>query len=391
MLESTYGDTHSHVSMGDARTNLYNAVERALKSHNPVLIPTFSVGRAQMLALLFAERLKYLPQAIENNVNVVLDGMAQEATQLYHAHVTDETYVDESIVNLVTESGVSQPFLPDQTVQPDSDDDRERLLDGFNSYTGENIPLILAPSGMLTGGHSPRYLTEFAARYDEANVFLTGYQANGTTGRALYNAVEGGADSVTVDMDTGPFGTDWPESDRVQWTTDGETGDRLVRVKLPVSWVDTVGGLSGHAARHGLRDFAHDVSPETIGLVHGSEYAQNSFAKHLAKNISGIEQATRSRLLTPIPVSSDISLDTAVVTPDHYASDEKSLYDQLDHLHEMISALGEEVADVRNAERSEQEIRALVRDELREIIDESEALGDMEDLDRGADRATGTD
>jgi len=369
VLESTYGGLHSHTSMSDARTELYRAVERALKNREPVLIPTFAVGRAQTLSLLFTERLNTLPDHIEREVNVVLDGMAQEATDRYHVHVTDSDYVDESIVNRVEESGWTQPFLPDGTIRPESDSDRERILDEFDPVNGENIPLILAPSGMLTGGHSSRYLAEFVARYDDANVFLTGYQANGTAGRTLHNALDGGAERATVEMDTGPFGTEFPDSDDITWWTDKETGERLVRATVPTDWLTAADGLSGHAARHGLRQFARDVGPATISLVHGPDYAQENLAQHLAENVSGVEQVTRSRLLTPIPVTRDVALDTASVTPEHFDSDKETYGDQLEHLHELVGALGEEVADVRGGrEWTEAELRELVRDELRDLV-----------------------
>jgi len=371
VLESTYGGLHSHTSMSDARTELYRAVERALKNREPVLIPTFAVGRAQTLSLLFSERLNSLPDHIEAEVQLVLDGMAQEATDRYHVHVTDDDYVAESIVNRVRESGWNQPFLPPNTIRPENDAERERILDEFDPVNGENIPLILAPSGMLTGGHSSRYLAEFAARYDDANVFLTGYQANGTAGRTLQNALDGGAEQVTVEMDTGSFGTDFPETDDVVWATDTETGERVVRATVPTDWLTTADGLSGHAARHGLRQFARDVGPETISLVHGPDYAQQDLAQHLAENVSGVGQVARSRLLTPIPVSRDVDLDTASVSPDQFEKDEETYGDQLEHLHELVGALSEEVADARTGrEWTEAELREMMREEARAVLAE---------------------
>ena len=378
MLESTYGALHSHTGMSDARTSLYRAVERALKNREPVLIPTFAVGRAQTLSLLFTERLKQLPDHIESEVQLVLDGMAQDATQLYHTHVADDTYVDESIVNRVIESGLTQPFLPEGTIRPESDADRERLLDDFNPETGENIPLILAPSGMLTGGHSPRYLAEFVARYESANVFLTGYQAKGTTGRTLQNALDLGGERVTVGMDTDPFGTDWLDSDDVVWSTDADTGERVTRATIPTDWLTTVDGLSGHAAQDGLLKFARDVGPTTISLVHGPDYAQEQLVQHLAGNVTGVEQVTRSRLLTSIPVSREFDLDTGAATPEMYDNEQDSISDQLEHLHELVGGLGAEVAEARTGhEWTEAQLREMVREEIRRVLDE-DGGGDVE-------------
>jgi len=150
MLESTYGATHSHTSMSDARTALWRDIERALQTREPVLIPTFAVGRAQTLLLTLSERLHTLSADLRDRVEVVLDGMAVDATTIYHEYVTDESYVSESLVNRVEESGMTEPFLPETLTTPTSDQDRLEVLD--RAARGDSVPIIVSPSGMLTGG-----------------------------------------------------------------------------------------------------------------------------------------------------------------------------------------------------------------------------------------------
>lgn len=370
VIESTYGSKHSHTSMSDARTEVYNAIERALKSREPVVIPTFAVGRAQTLLLLLTERLHTLPNNLDEDITLVLDGMAQEATQLYHTHTSDESYFDESIVNRV-ENGTDTLFLPEGTELPESDEDRNRILEEFNPETGENIPVVIAPSGMLTGGHSPRYITEFAARYDDANIILTGYQAVGTGGRALQAATESGADEVTVEFDTDPFDMDWPESDDVVWSTD-EDGERVVRARIPTDWVKLVDGLSGHASQYTLLEFARDVSPETISLVHGPDHSQEALAQHFATNIESVDQVARSRMLTPIEVTRDPDLETASLSEDMFEPNRNDTYkEQFENLYELVSVLTDDVASVRNdAITNEDVIRDILREELETILQE---------------------
>ncbi|WP_330632110.1 MBL fold metallo-hydrolase [Halocatena halophila] len=366
VLESTYGDTHSHTAIADARSTLYSAVERAIQNREPVLLPTFAVGRAQSLLLLFAERLHMLSDELHDRVRLVVDGMAQEATEIYHEYVTDDTYMDESIVNRVTDSGWEEPFLPPSTTFPDSDEDRQRLL--AETKRGEIVPVIIAPSGMLTGGNSPRYLVEFGARFDAATVLLTGYQALNTTGRALQNQQKAKDDTLTITTAAEPFGTDWPESPAVTWTSTGsdDPTERVTRATIPADWVETVDGLSAHAAQHGLLEFARTVGPDTIGLVHGPEYAQANFGTHLAANVAGLEQATRCRLLTPMVVGQSESLQTAAVSPEMLErTGYQELDEQLDQVYDQLVALNEEVAAARNdTGLSEAEIREIVRDEL---------------------------
>jgi|GEM_PF-980037 len=362
-LESTYGGTHSHTSFSDAQTTIYHAVERALNNREPVLIPTFAVGRAQTLQLLFADRLHTLPGDLTDRVRLVVDGMAQEATDLYHEYVTDADYMAESVVNRAVESGHETPFSPPQVVFPESDADRRAILEDVDPASGGKIPVIIAPSGMLTGGNSPRYLVELAARFHSATVLLTGYQAQQTTGRTIQNQVDAETAEVEFTTDAEPFGTDWPAADNVTWITTDGAPEPTTRVTIPNDWVSMVGGLSGHAAQPGLLEFTRTVDPETIALIHGPDYAQEHLANHLAKNVESVENVTRSRRLTPIPIERETEPDTAALSPEMFDGEHESAYDQLEDVFEVLAALNEEVADARS-KRSEAEIRAIVRDEL---------------------------
>lgn len=99
--------------------------------------------------------------------------MAQEATEVYQEYIRDTTFMDESMVNRIVESGHEMPFRPAVAEFPVTDADRRAILD--ESDATRTGPIIIAPSGMLTGGNSPRYLTEFVARFDRTKLLLTGY------------------------------------------------------------------------------------------------------------------------------------------------------------------------------------------------------------------------
>ncbi|SEP98694.1 MBL fold metallo-hydrolase [Natrinema salaciae] len=364
LLESTYGATHSHTSFDDAQAAIYEAVERALNDRKPVLIPTFAVGRAQTLQLLFSNRLHTLPNDLGDRVRLVVDGLAQEATALYHEYVTSE-YVDDAIANRARESGDATPFSPPQVEFPQSDADRRAILEDADPATGGRVPIIVAPSGMLTGGNSPRYLVEMASRFHAATVLLTGYQAQQTVGRTIRNQVDAGTDEVRFTTDADPFGTDWPAADTVTWIATEDGSEPRTRVTIPSEWVATVDGLSGHAAQHGLLEFARTVDPETIALIHGPDYAQEHLGNHLAKNVDSVGSVTRSRRLTPIAVEREGDPETAALSPELFESDHETAYDQLEDVFELLAALNEDVAAARtDTGRSEAEIRAIVRDEL---------------------------
>ena len=365
ICESTYGAKHSHKSLSDAETGFFSAIERAIKSHEPVLITTFAVGRAQSILRMLANRLHQLPGNLAQKVTLVLDGMAQETTDQYHTFVRNKTYFDESVVNYTYESGDEQPFLPQGVKCPDCDNERADLLNAFDPDTGENIPVVIAPSGMLTGGHSPRYLVEYIARYDNARVLLTGYQAQGSLGRLLQNALKTDKPAVSAETDAEPFRTEWPDSYTVTWITDEETNERVTRFACPTEWVETIDGLSAHASQHGLLDYARDVGPDTVALVHGPAYAQEHLGQHFVENIEGIEQVTRGRLLTPIPVEHDTELDTATLVPEKHENQAKTVRDELDTVRESVRSIGNEVAAAKHeGGLSETEIREIVRDEI---------------------------
>jgi metallo-beta-lactamase family protein len=224
---------------------------------------------------------------------------------------------------------------------------------------------------MLSGGNSPRYLTEFAARYSAANVILTGYQAVGTTGRTLQNHLKAGDEEATVTTEANPFATDWPASADVEWTTierdDGAGRRRVTRATIPTDWIHMTEGLSGHASQQGLRRFARDVSAPTVALVHGPDHAQDHLARDFVENLTTVEEVTRARLLTPIAVDQALNIEMASISSEQAESSSQDLRDRVDRLNETVSRLNEELADLRTGSNlSENEVREIIRDEIAE-------------------------
>jgi metallo-beta-lactamase family protein len=366
VLESTYGSLHSHPSITDARTELFEAVSHAVERNKPVLIPTFAVGRAQMLTLLLAERYSSLP-GDGADINIILDGMAQEATQIYKTHISDNRYYDESIVNRV-ENGSKHILEPPEIHRPDSDADRRQVLDNFSPESETGVPVIIAPSGMLTGGNSPRYLAELVTRYDDAQVILTGYQAVGTTGRAIQNAKQAGEQEVGIEVDANPLEADWKASDKVVWKTN-EDGEQVTRVKFPTEWAKTIEGLSGHASQHNLLSFARDVRPETVSLVHGPAYAQEDLSQFLINNVDSTSEITRSRLLTPIEVTYDPDIKSASLEQETIENKGHQDFEKMfEDVHESLAMMNKSVSEVKqNAITTESEVKAIMREVLEDM------------------------
>jgi len=167
VMESTYGDRiHSKdlvsFQLGEAITN-------ALRLKGNILIPSFAVGRAQELMHLVNElkRGNKIP-----DVPVYLDTpMGANATGIFKKypswHKLTPTQCNSIFENVTIVSGFAETL---------------EVIDKPGSK------IVIAASGMLTGGRVLYYLEKYLE--DRRNtILLTGYQAEGTRGRALQNGV----------------------------------------------------------------------------------------------------------------------------------------------------------------------------------------------------------
>lgn len=163
VMESTYGD-RAHIDV-DPISELASALERAIADDGIVVIPTFAIGRAQTLMLLIA-RLKARGELPD--VPVFLDSpMAIDATELYVRYASEHRLSAEECRAMF--AGVTYVRTADQS----------KALDDLRSSA-----IILAASGMATGGRVVHHLKMFAP--DARNlILLSGYQAGGTRGAAL--------------------------------------------------------------------------------------------------------------------------------------------------------------------------------------------------------------
>lgn len=173
VVESTYGNrTHP---AADPLERLGGIIARTAQRGGVVVIPTFAVGRSQAL-LLGIHRLKQrgvLPAHLPVFLN---SPMAVDATSVYRRHRLEHRLPPaecEAMCHAAT-------FV--NTVE-----ESKRL----NQRRGPMV--ILAGSGMATGGRVVHHLKAFAPDPNNAIVFA-GFQAGGTRGASL----EAGADAVKI-------------------------------------------------------------------------------------------------------------------------------------------------------------------------------------------------
>ena len=222
LLESTYGD-REHRSHEGTLDEFARLLDAAAREGANVIVPVFAVGRAQEVLHHLARfehegRLQPRP--------VFLDSpMAISVTELYDRHT------DSLAPELLAELEAGLPPTP-RSFKVCRTPEQSMAL---NEKRGI---VILAASGMCDAGRVVHHLKHNLWR-PEAHVVIVGFQARGTTGRALVD----GARKVRIL---------------------GETV--VVRAQ-----VHTVGGFSAHADREELARWAGPMlrGGARLALVHG--------------------------------------------------------------------------------------------------------------------------
>lgn len=208
VLESTYGD-RDHRPLADTIAEFTGIVQRAVAEKGKLLVPTFAIGRAQLLLLLLADlfRKKAVPP-----FPMFLDSpMAIEATAIYQRH--PELY-DEEMRAFIRERPVREEL---HTLQlcPTAEDSRR-----INDLPGPL--LVLAGNGMCSGGRIVHHLRHNLGRPD-THVLIVGFQARGSLGRRLVERdprVRVLGDEITVRAQVhtlGGFSAHAGQTDLLKW------------------------------------------------------------------------------------------------------------------------------------------------------------------------------
>ena len=234
VIESTYGDRlHSQV---DPEAELIEPLVRALARGGVVIVPTFAIGRAQLMLHIIG-RLK--GKGAIPDVPVYLNSpMAEDATPLYQDYPGEHRLGPEDLVAM---RGVAH-FVTS--------------VEESKALNGRPGPMIiLAASGMATGGRVVHHLKAFAP--DPRNMILfTGFQAAGTRGAAML----GGAESIKC---------------HGEW--------------LPVrAEVVQLHSASSHADYRELIDWlaASPAAPRRVFVTHGEPAAADALRQHLRRAFS---------------------------------------------------------------------------------------------------------
>jgi metallo-beta-lactamase family protein len=236
-LESTYGD-RDHRPFAETVGEFIAVLRLAVAQKSKVLVPTFAVGRAQLLTALLAwifreKRVEPFP--------VFLDSpMAIAASRIYARH--PELFDDEMVAFLK-----ARPLAADlATMKMTATPEESRQINGCPGPC-----LIMAGAGMCNAGRILHHLRHNLWN-PAAHVVIAGYQGNGTLGRLLVE----GAKQVTI------F---------------GET----IAVKAQVH---TLGGFSAHAGQTDLAAWLAPLaaSQPRVFLTHGEDGPRAALAQRIA-------------------------------------------------------------------------------------------------------------
>ena len=170
VVESTYGD-REHAPHQEAVDELAAAVGEVARSKGVLLVPAFAIGRTQELVwtldqLVREGRVPRLPLFIDSP-------MATRASEVYLRH--PEAYDEET--GALLRSGESPLEYPGEeyTLTPEQS----------KAIRSHDRPfVVVASSGMLTGGRIVHHLKDFLPQASTTLLFI-GYQAEGTLGRHL--------------------------------------------------------------------------------------------------------------------------------------------------------------------------------------------------------------
>ncbi len=245
LLETTYGDREQETAPSDLADSLEKAILHALKDGGHILVPTFAIGRAQILLYLLnelveAKRLPKLPVAIDTPMGISVTETYKKFEKLY-----DREYIKK------LEQG-DDPINFDNLFAVHKTKDSYRIADLKESF------LILSGSGMCTGGRIINHLVSLLPK-PETDLIFVGYQAPGTIGHDLQKIGENKA-----------------EQDNYHYV---EIKGQRVEVRANIT---TLRGMSAHADRGELADWLSHISDiKTLALHHGEPDAQKSFANYI--------------------------------------------------------------------------------------------------------------
>ncbi|MCA9485250.1 MAG: beta-CASP ribonuclease aCPSF1 [Nanoarchaeota archaeon] len=223
-LESTYGSKNDILPpMREVDEKFLDIVKETINKKGKVLLPELGLGHSQetMLRVEEAIRLGKIPK-----IPVYVDGMIWDINAIHTAY---PDFLSANVRNQVYQD--NNPFTADIFKRIGSPAERKEVLEGGPC-------IIIATSGMLSGGASVEYFRHLA-EFENNTIIFGCFQAAGSLGRE----VKEGAKEVDLGQDFG-------------------------NQKIPVNLrVETMYGLSAHSGRNELLQFISRMQPRPKKII----------------------------------------------------------------------------------------------------------------------------
>ncbi len=250
VLESTYGD-RIHEGRETRLHRLESILCETMENRGITIIPAFSLGRTQELLYemnLIMEEIGHKTQCtLLKQIDVIVDSpLSIKLTDIYEQM---REFWDEEAHEVLTID--KQPLVFQNLVEIDRGNDHHQTLN-YLQKSGKPA-IVIAGSGMCTGGRVVDYLKAFLGR-ENTDVVFVGYQGAGTLGREIQNC-QGGQGKVWIDH-------------------------QEFEVKAKTY---TLSGYSAHADQSDLLRFVQGIpqKPREIRLVHGEPAAKAALSEKL--------------------------------------------------------------------------------------------------------------
>lgn len=235
-LESTYGD-RDHAPFRQTVDEFVRIVKECVAAGGKMIVPTFAVGRAQLLGGILA---KMFRDKIIEPFPIFLDSpMAIKATQIYTQH---HELANEAALEFIAKGTVLGEL---KTLHMTESADESRAI---NHAPGPC--LIMAGAGMCNAGRILHHLKANLWK-PGTHVIIAGFQGRGSLGRQL---------------------------------VDGESHVTIHREKVAVrAQIHTLGGFSAHAGQKHLLEWFDVIAPSKprVVLVHGEDGPRNALAEKI--------------------------------------------------------------------------------------------------------------
>ncbi|MBI5797397.1 MBL fold metallo-hydrolase [Candidatus Woesearchaeota archaeon] len=240
IIESTYGSKDDVLPpREESEAALMDIIKKTIERGGKILLPVLGVGRSQEIMIMVerAFREGTIPQC-----PIYVQGMVWDVTAIHTAY--PEFFNAAMRKQIFYES--QNPFTSEIFKRIGSQKEMHQVME-----SGEP-GIIIATSGMLTGGASVEYF-KVLAENPKHSVILTSYQAEGSLGRRIQN----GEKEIAF--------------------ASGENRSEVTKVRCEIY---AIKGFSGHSSRPQLLAFLRNLEPKPKRVI--TQHGESSKCLDLA-------------------------------------------------------------------------------------------------------------